>query len=145
MTFQPDSVNFPINHDSAEAPFEVEVIYAGPIHQPDAEQAAQGYANPFDTKPLGTGVRIQVAGPLIFDRAHGRPTPDGRNVGYGLELHPVVGLTLLGPAPPPPPPANGGHLSADLTSALNQAESLSQAVWNLTALIRRMQGETPSH
>jgi len=120
----------------------VEIIYAGSVHQQDAEQAAQGYANPFDTKPLHAGTRIQVAGPLIFNRSHGRPMPEGQNVGYGLEIHPVVALTLLGSAPPPPPP-NGGQLSADLASALHQAESLTQTLGSLAALIRKMQEEAP--
>lgn len=146
ITLQPDNSNFPTNQSSAEAPLEVEIIYAGPISQPDAEQAAQGYKNPFDTKPLGTGVRIQAAGPLIFDRAHGRPAADGMNVEYGLEIHPVVALTVLGSgAPPPPqPPANGGQLSTDLTSALNQAVTLGQTLGNLTALLQKMQGEAPT-
>jgi hypothetical protein len=143
ITFQPDKSNFPTNQSSAEAPLEVEIIYAGPISQPDAEQAAQGYKNPFNTKPLGAGVRIQAAGPLIFDRAHGRPAADGMNVEYGLEIHPVVALTVLGSGAPLQPPANGGQLSTDLTSALNQAETLGQTLGNLTTLLRKMRGEAP--
>lgn len=143
ITFQPDNSNFPVNESSAEAPLELEIIYAGAISQPDAEQAAQGYTNPFNTRPLHAGVRIQAAGPLIFDRAHGRPAADGMNVEYGLEIHPLVALTVLGPdgPPPPPPPPNGGNLSTDLASALSQTETLGQALGNLTMLLRRMQEE----
>ncbi len=152
ITLTPDDAGFPTNQSSAEAPLEVEIIYAGRVSQQDAEQAAQGYQNPFDVSTLGTGVRIQVAGPLIYDRAHGRPAVDGVDVDYGLEVHPVVGLTVLGPrgappgppAPPAPPDTGGRQVAVDLASALSQAEALAQALTNLTTLLQKMQGEAPT-
>src|SRR5439155_27002310 len=111
ISFQPDDPNFPTNHGSGESPLEVEIIYAGPVTQQDAKQAGVGYTNPFDISQLSQGTRIQAAGPLIFDRAHGKPAADGRNVEIGLEIHPLVGMTLLsGPVPGTPP--LGGQLSA---------------------------------
>ena len=86
--------------------------------------------------------RIQAAGPLIFDRAHGKPAADGRNVEIGLEIHPLVGMTLLsGPGPGTPPP--GGQLSADLASAVGQAGTLSETLSSLSALLQKMKGEAP--
>lgn len=93
--FQPDDPNFPTNQGAGESPLELEIAYAGPVTQQDAKQAARGYSNPFDISTLTAGARIRVAGPLIFDRAHGRPTPDGSAVAAGLEIHPVIGLTVL--------------------------------------------------
>jgi hypothetical protein len=143
LSFQPDDQNFPTNQDSAEPPLEIEIIYAGPVTQSDAKQAETGYTNPFDVSQLASGTRIQVAGPLLYDRAHGRVAAAG-NVLYGLEIHPVVGMTLLNaPPPPPPPPDGGGQLSSDLASALGQAGALGQTLGNLTTLIQKMQREAP--
>jgi hypothetical protein len=150
IAFQPDDPAFPTNQSGGtEPPLELEIIYAGPVTQADAKQAQQGYTNPFDVSQLKPGVRIQAAGPLIFDRAHGRVDSAG-NVQYGLEIHPIAGLTILGapepvppsppPAPDPVPPPPSGQLASDLASALGQAGALSQALDSLTALIRKMQG-----
>ena len=151
ISFQPDEPGFPTNQNSAEPPLEIEIIYANPVTQTDAEKAEQGYTNPFDTAQLVAGTRIQAAGPLIYDRAHGVVDASG-NVMYGLEIHPLVGLTVLTPGggpppPPPPPPVDGGtttQLSSDLDSALAQAEALSQTLQNLTSLIQKMKGEAPA-
>jgi hypothetical protein len=150
ISFQPDDPNFPTNQDGKEAPLELEIIYAGPVTQADAKQAHTGYTNPFDIKPLVPGTRIQAAGPLIFDRAHGKVDAAG-NVQYGLEIHPLAGITVLSgspvvPPPPPPPPVGGGtagQLSSDLTSALSQAGTLGQTLGSLTSLIQKMKGEGP--
>lgn len=151
ISFQPDDPRFPTNQNSAEPPLEIEIIYANPVTQKDAEQAEQGYTNPFDTSQLVAGARIQAAGPLIYDRAHGVVDASG-NVMYGLEIHPLVGLTILGggppPPPPPPPPGDGGtatQLSSDVDSALAQAGTLSQTLQNLTSLIQKMKRETPAN
>jgi hypothetical protein len=151
IAFQPDDPGFPTNHSGTEPPLELEIIYAGPVTQADAKQAEQGYTNPFDVSQLKAGVHIQVAGPLIFDRSHGRVDASG-NVQYGLEIHPVAGLTILTgpphvplPATPPQPvnPAPAGQLSSDLAAAIAQVASLSQTVSNLTALLQKMQAEAP--
>jgi hypothetical protein len=144
ISFQPDDPKFPTNHASPEPPLEIEIIYAGPVSQPDARKAGQGYHNPFDTTPLKPGTHVQVAGPLIFDTAHGRVDANG-NVEYGLEIHPAVAVTLLSNGPVTPPPPNGGStLSTDLASALNQAGALAQSVTNLTVLVQKMKGEGPT-
>lgn len=148
ISFKPDDPRFPTNHNSAEPPLEIEIIYANPVTQQDAKQAERGYTNPFDTSQLVAGTRIQAAGPLIYDRAHGVVDASG-NVMYGLEIHPLVGLTVLtkGGGPPPPPP-NGdtaGQLSSDLDSALAQAEALNQTLQNLASLIQKMKGEAPAN
>ncbi len=106
--------------------------------QADAQRAKQGYTNPFDISQLTPGTRIQAAGPLIFDRAHGRVDASG-NVQYGLEIHPLAGITVLTDTHPTPPPP--GQVSNDIASALGQAAALSQALGHLTALIEKMQGE----
>jgi hypothetical protein len=148
ISFQPDDPKFPANHASPEPPLEIEIIYAGPVSQNDARKAGQGYHNPFDIAPLKPGTRVQVAGPLIFDTAHGRVNANG-DVEYGLEIHPAVAVTLLSgspiPAPAPAPSPTGGNtLSADLASALSQAGALAQSVTNLTALVQKMKGEAPT-
>lgn len=157
ISFQPDDPNFPTNGNKAEPPLEIEIIYAGAVTQTDAKGAAKNYKNPFDTSQLASGTRIQAAGPLIYDRAHGVVDASG-NVQYGLEIHPLTGMTVLTPgagappqpAPPAPvppaPPAGGvaGQLASDLDSALGQAGTLSQSVQNLTSLIQKMKGEAPS-
>jgi len=147
IAFQPDDPKFPINHDSAEPPLEIEIIYAGPVTQPDARQAGQGYTNPIDISPLKSGTRIQVAGPLIFDTAHGR-VDSGGNVQYGLEIHPAVAVSVISGSPIPPPapvPGDASMLSADLASTLSQASALAQTMGNFTALLQKMKGEAPAH
>jgi hypothetical protein len=146
IAFQPDDPAFPNNQDSAEPPLEIEIIYAGPVTQQDAKQAEAGFTNPFDVSQLGPGTRIQGAGPLIFDRAHGRPSPDGQNVEYGLEIHPLVGMSILHgtPTPPPPAPRPAGQLSSDLGSAIGQTASLNQTLGNLSALLQKIKGEAPT-
>ena len=150
--FQPDDPNFPTNTDSAEPPLEVEIIYVTRPTQKDAKPADVGYTNPFKgTASITPGTRIQVSGPLIYDRAHGRVDTTG-NVQYGLEIHPVAGLTLMNspppipPAPPAPPqpPIPVGTLPADLASALGQLATLEQTVSNLKALLEKLQSEAPS-
>ena len=148
ISFQPDDPNFPTNQDGKEPPLELEIIYAGPVTQADARQAQKGYTNPFDISQLASGTRIHAAGPLIFDRSHGKVDAAG-NVQYGLEIHPLAGMTVLsgGPdAPQPPPPPDGGtvgQLSSDLASALSQAGTLGQTLGSLTSLIQKMKGEAP--
>jgi len=148
ISFQPDDPNFPTNHDGKEPPLELEIIYAGPVTQPDAQKAHQGYTNPFDISQLASGTRIQAAGPLIFDRAHGKVDAAG-NVQYGLEIHPLAGMTVLTgipvvpPPPPPPVVGNAGQLASDLASALNQAGTLGQTMGSLTSLLQKMKGEAP--
>lgn len=150
--FQPDDPTFPSNQDPAEPPLEIEIIYAAlPVTQQDAIPAEKGYTNPFEVSQLGAGTRIQAAGPLIYDRAHGVVDAAG-TVMYGLEIHPLVGMTVLSgnvapqapsPPPSPPPPAPTtvtGQLSSDLDSALGQAGTLSQTLGNLTSLIQKMKG-----
>jgi hypothetical protein len=152
LSFQPDDPAFPINQSTGEPPLELEIIYAGPVSQPDAVQAGKNYSNPFDVKALKPGIRIHAAGPLIFDRAHGQVDASG-NVQYGLEIHPLAGMTVLsGPAPVPSPPgpptpvppASVGQLSADLATALGQAGTLGLTLANLTSLIQKMEGEAPA-
>jgi hypothetical protein len=101
LAFRPDpqSAAFPTNEDAAqpnstEPPLEAEIIYAGPVTQPDAQKAKIGYTNPILISQLGRGSRVKIAGPLIFDRAHGR-LGTGNKVGYGLEIHPICALTVL--------------------------------------------------
>jgi hypothetical protein len=128
-----------------EPPLEIEIIYAGPVSQPDARQAERGYTNPFDITPLKSGTRIQVAGPLIFDTAHGRVDPS-EVVQYGLEIHPAAAVTVLSvspTSPPAPAPGDGSALTADLASALSQAGALAQTLGDLTALLQKMRAETP--
>ena len=148
ISFRPDDPGFPFNHSPQEPPLEIEIIYAGPVTQDDAKKAKQGYTNPFDTSQLHQGTRIQAAGPLIYDRAHGRVDAGG-NVQYGLEIHPLAGMTILAgqepPPPPPVPPEPVGTLSGDLASALGQARTLGQTVENLAALIQKMQGAFRPH
>lgn len=102
--FQLDDPHFPANQGAGVSPLEIEIIYAGPVTQADAKQAQAGFKNPFDISRLGPGTRIQAAGPLVFDRAHGQPTPDGQNVDSGLEIHPLVGVTVLSGGSRPAPP-----------------------------------------
>jgi hypothetical protein len=154
ISFVPDDSNFPTNQSSSEAPLEVEIIYAGPVTQADAKAAKQGYTNPFDTSILSSGVRIRVAGPLIYDRAHGRVDANG-NVQYGLEIHPAAALEALGrpatpPAPPPPepspapsPPATPNPLAGTVATALRESVALGQTIASLTALLQKIQGEVP--
>ena len=149
--FQPDDPNFPSNHDPAEPPIEIEIIYAGPVTQQDAKKAETGFSNPFDVSQLAAGTRIQAAGPLIYDRGHGVVDSAG-NVMYGLEIHPLVGMTVLSgpggappPPPPPSPPTDTGQLSSDLDSALGQAGTLGQTLSNLASLIQKMKGEAPQN
>jgi hypothetical protein len=145
ISFQPDDPAFPTNQGSAESPLELEIIYAGPVTQADAKQAQQGYTNPFDISHLNAGVRIQAAGPAIFDRAHGTVDSAG-NVQSGLEIHPLVGVTVLSagpPAPSPVPAPVGGQLSADVSSAIAQLGTLGQSVASLVTLLQKMQGEIP--
>jgi hypothetical protein len=175
IRFQPDDPAFPHNHDPQETPLEIEIIYAyapkPSVPPSSAQQAEGGFTDPFDPSQLGFGTRIQAAGPLIYDRAHGRPSSDGQNVDYGLEIHPLVGLTILsgtpapgpapapepapGPAPAPAPapapepapvpaPAPASTLTSDLGSAAGQAASLAQAIANLSALLQKLQGEAPT-
>ena len=137
MSFQPDDPAFPTNRGSGESPLELEIIYAGPVTQPDAKQAEAGYTNPFDISQLAPGARILAAGPLVFDRAHGKSDARG-NVQSGLELHPIAGLTILTVGSSP-------QLSADLASALGQVATLGQTVGSLTSLLQKMQGQAPSY
>jgi hypothetical protein len=160
ITFQPDDPAFPHNHDPAETPLVIEIIYNTQATQPDAVQAETGYTSPFHAQ-LVPGTRIQAAGPLIYDRAHGRPSSDGQNVDYGLEIHPLVGLVMLdgtpttgpttGPtttgqptAPTTPGQPTTGQLASDLNSAAGQAASLAQAIGNLSALLQKLQGGAPT-
>jgi len=96
LAFVPDPAfsKFPINHNSGEPPLEAEIIYAGKVTQKDAVAAGKGFKNPFLAAALKPGTRIQIAGPLIYDRAHGK-VASGNNIGYGLEIHPVVALKRL--------------------------------------------------
>ena len=98
---------------------------------------AVGYTNPFDISQLSAGARIQAAGPLIFDRAHGKANAGGK-VQTGLEIHPLAGMTVLTGGPPP-------QLSADLTSALGQVGTLGQALGSLTSLLQKIQREAPAN
>lgn len=95
ISFQPDDPNFPTNQSAGESPLELEIIYAGPVKQADAKQAEVGYTNPFDISHLIPGTHVQIAGPLVFARAHGQPTSDGNNVKTGLQIHPLVLVKLL--------------------------------------------------
>ncbi len=149
IRFQPDDPNFPTNLNSAEPPLELEIIYAAlPVTQPDAKPAEKGYSNPFDVSQLTAGTRLQVAGPLLYDRAHGTVDAAG-NVLYGLEIHPLAGLTVL--SGDTGGTTTGGtttvgtvsQLSSDLDSALGQAGTLSQTLQSLTSLIQKMKGEAP--
>ena len=151
ISFKPDDPRFPTNQNSAEPPLEIEIIYAKQVTQQDAQRAERGYKNPFDTSQLVAGTRIQAAGPLIYDRGHGVVDASG-NVMYGLEIHPLVGMTVLtkggGTAPPPPapPPADAtAQLSSDLDSALAQAGTLGQTLQSLASLIQKMKGEAPAN
>jgi hypothetical protein len=137
ISFQPDTPNFPTNQGSGEAPLELEIIYAGKVTQADAKQAEAGYTNPFDTSQLAPGARILAAGPLIFDRSHGKFDARG-NVQTGLEIHPIAGLSILNAGAPT-------RLSADLSSALGQAGTLGQTVASLTALLQKMQRGAPAN
>jgi len=79
-------------------------------------------------------------------------------VQYGLEIHPVAGLSLMNdppqtptpaPAPAPAPaqpkqPSSVGNLAADLASAQGQLATLDQTVSDLKALIQKLQSEAPS-
>lgn len=154
ISFQPDDANFPSNQGAGESPLEIEIIYVGPVTQVEAKQAQVGYTNPFDISQLGAGTRILAAGPLIFDRAHGNPAPDGKNVTTGLEIHPLVGLTILavgqGGAPSVAPTVStalapaSSQLSSDLSSAEGQAATLGQTLGNLNALLQKMKSEAPT-
>lgn len=152
ISFQPDDPKFPTNQDPQEPPLEVEVIYSGPVTQADAKQAQVGYTNPFDISQFVPGARILAAGPLIFDTAHGRPSPDGNNVDFGLEIHPLAGVSILGagnpqlPAQPGQPPAQpASQLSTDITAALGQATTLSQTAASLTTILQKMKQEAPAN
>lgn len=152
ISFQPDDPKFPTNQDPQESPLEIEVIYAGPVSQPDAKQAQVGYTNPFDISQLVPGTRILAAGPLIFDTAHGRPTTDGTNVDFGLEIHPLSGVSILGaanpqpPAKPAQPPAQPvSQISTDIDGALSQATALSQTAASLTTVLQKMKQEAPTN
>lgn len=144
ISFQPDDPSFPTNRGAGESPLEIEIIYAGPVTQADAKQAQAGYTNPFDISKLAAGTRIQAAGPLIFDRAHGSPTTDGQGVETGLEVHPLVGLTVLSGNPNGTPPASN-HVLADLASAQGQAAAISQSLTNLSSLLQKMKSEAPAN
>ena len=87
---------------------------------------------------LGPGTRIQAAGPLIFDRAHGKPAPDGKNVEIGLEIHPLAGMSILSGNSGSTHP---GQLSADLASAQGQADTLGQTLGSRSSLRQKMKGE----
>jgi hypothetical protein len=150
VAFRPDDPRFPTNRSPVEPPLEFEIIYSCPVTQADAKQAQRGYTNPFDISHLKPGTRIQAAGPLIFDRAHGRVDAAG-NIQYGLEIHPLAGITLLtaaaaavpqGPMPVPPAPASA--IPDDVASALGQVATLTQALGNLTSLLQKMQREAPT-
>lgn len=148
ISFQPDDPGFPHNHDAQEPPLEVEIIYAGPVSQPDAVKASKGFKNPFASLDgqLKAGTRLLVAGPLIFDTAHGKVSPNG-DVQYGLEIHPAVAVTLLSNAPGPTPgplPGDGNSLSEDLASALGQASGLRQTTDNPASLVQKMTTEAPT-
>ena len=140
--FQPDDPTFPANQGAGLAPLEVEIIYAGPITQADAQAASANFQNPFDTSQLASGTRMQVAGPLIYDRAHGKLTADGTGVDLGIEIHPVVGMTILSNNQVGNPPNTA--LGTDVASALGQAQTLVQSINNLVALLQKIQSETPS-
>jgi hypothetical protein len=147
IAFRPDDPRFPTNRSAVDPPLELEIIYACPVTQADAKQAQRGYTNPFNISQLKPGARIQVAGPLIFDRAHAQVDAAG-NVQHGLEIHPLAGMTVLtgaAPAPPiPAPPVAASPLSDDVASALAQVATLTQALGNLTSLLQKMQREAPS-
>jgi hypothetical protein len=150
IIFQPDDPAFPQNQDPAEhSPLVIEVIYD---HRPNAKgqnaiPAEAGYTNPFDDSQLGPGARLLAAGPLIYDLAHGRPSSDGQNVDYGLEIHPLVGMSILSgtpnttPARPTGVVQPSGQISSDVDSAIGQTASLNQALGNLSALLQKIQGE----
>ena len=140
--FQPDAPTFPANQGAGLAPLEVEIIYAGPITQADAQAASANFQNPFDTSQLTSGTRMQIAGPLIYDRAHGKLTADGTGVDLGIEIHPVVGMSILSNNPVGNPPNTA--LGTDVASALGQAQTLVQSINNLVALLQKIQSETPS-
>jgi hypothetical protein len=140
--FQPDDPTFPANASAQETPLEVEIIYAGPVTQADAKQASQGYTNPIDVSKLAPGMRIRVAGPLIYDRAHGKVDANG-NVQYGLEIHPAVELEQPGGGPPPAPP-QAGALAATVATALSDSAALAHTVADVTSLLQKLQGEIPS-
>ena len=102
ISFKPDDPAFPTNIDFGKPPLEAEIIYAYPVTQADAKLARIGFTNPIDITKLKKGMRIQIAGPLIFDRAHG--LFDGRgNVDEGLEIHPIASLTVMKPRNRPTP------------------------------------------
>ncbi len=159
ISFQPDDPGFPTNQGAGESPLELEIIYAGPVTQADARQAQKGYTNPFDISHLVSGTRIQAAGPLIFDRAHGKADASG-NVQSGLEIHPLAGMTVLsagqgggaGGGGAGGGGAGGGGtgggavspLSADLTSALGQVGMLGNTLGSLTSVLQKMKGEAPT-
>lgn len=101
LGFKPDAKDsaIPTNQEATQAnskvpSLEAEIIYAGRVTQPDAQKAQIGYKNPILISQLKPGTRVKIAGPLIFDRAHGR-VGTGDNVGYGLEIHPICALTVL--------------------------------------------------
>jgi len=154
ISFQPDDSNFPSNQGAGESPLEIEIIYAGPVTQADAKQAEAGLTNPFDISQLGPGARDQAAGPLIFDRAHGKPASDGKDVAIGLEIHPLVGMTVLLPSSggaaatnlvgTPSTPSAAELLSVDLASAVGQAGTLGRTLDGLILLLQRMKGEAPT-
>src|SRR6266851_9655262 len=72
------------------------------------------------------------------------------NVQYGLEIHPLAGMTVLTPAaaavppgPIPAPPVPASPIPDDLASALGQVATLTQALGSLTSLLQKMQREAP--
>ena len=140
--FQPDDPNFPANQGAGLPPLEVEIIYAGPVSQADAQAASANFQNPFDLSQLSGGTRLQASGPLIYDRAHGKLSSDGTGVALGIEIHPLVGMTILSSNPVGPPPNT--TLGTDIASALGQAQTLAQSITNLVTLLQKIQSETPS-
>ena len=141
--FQPDDPSFPANQGAGLAPLEVEIIYAGPVTQADAQAASANFQNPFDISLLTSGTRVQASGPLIYDRAHGKLSADGTSVDLGIEIHPLVGMTILTGNPVTNPP--NIVLGTDVASALGQAQTLVQSIGNLATLLQKMQSETPSN
>jgi hypothetical protein len=141
--FQPDDPSFPANQGAGLAPLEVEIIYAGPVTQADAQAASANFQNPFDISLLTSGTRVQASGPLIYDRAHGKLSADGTGVDLGIEIHPLVGMTILTGNPVTNPPNT--VLGTDVASALGQAQTLVQSIGNLATLLQKMQSETPSN
>jgi len=143
ISFQPDDANFPTNQGAGEPPLELEIIYASPVTQSGAKQAETGYTNPFDISQLAPGTRIQATGPLVFNRAYGKPASDGKNVETGLQIHPLGGMTVLSGGSVSPPSPSASQLPNDLISAIGQVGTLSQTLGSLKSLLQRMKGGAP--